>query len=141
MAQVGQYDPDARIEECELPQAMLDGRIIELDHGEGFGRGGERDLGAALRLAVDCRRWSPHLERRDSVAAGEFDEVLKSVSPEAQHEPRRQRIDYGNANPVQAARDFVGVLVEFSARMQLGHDDFGGRYALFVVNAGRNAAP
>ena len=25
--------------------------------------------------------------------------------------------------------------------MQLGHDDFGGRHALFVVDAGRNAAP
>src|ERR1700742_833659 len=36
MAQVGQYDPDARIEERELAQAVLDGRIVELDHGERF---------------------------------------------------------------------------------------------------------
>ncbi len=141
VAQVGQYDPDARIEERQLAQAMLDGRIVELDHGEGFGRGGERDLGAALRLAVDDRRGSDHLERRDRVAASEFDEMLQPVAPDAQHEPRRQRIDHRNADPVQAARDLVGVLVEFSAGMQLGHDDFGGRHALFVVDAGRNAAP
>ena len=94
VAQVGQYDPDARVEERELPQAVLDGRVVELDHGEGFGRGGERDLGAALRLAVDDRRRSDHLERRDSVAAGEFDEVLEPVAPDAQHEPRRQGIDH-----------------------------------------------
>ena len=141
MAQIGQHDPDARIEEGELAQAMLDGRVVELDHGEGFGRGGERDLGAALRLAVDDRRRSDDLERRDRVAAGEFDEVLEPVAPDAQHEPGRQRIDDRNADAVQAARDLVGVLVEFSARMQLGHDDFGGRHAFFVVDAGRNAAP
>ncbi len=42
---------------------------------------------------------------------------------------------------MQAAGDLVGVLVEFAARMQLGHDDFGGRHALFIVDACRNAAP
>ena len=141
MAQVGQDDPDARVEERELPQAVLDGRVVELDHGERFGRRRERDLGAALRLAVLDWRRSDHLERRDSVAAREFDEVLEPVAPDAQHEARRQRIDHGNADPVQAARDLVGVLVEFTARMQLGHDDFGGRHALFVVDAGRNSAP
>ena len=51
----------------------------------------------------------------------------------------RQRIDDGDADAVEAARYLVGVLVEFSAGMQLGHDDFGGRHA-FAVDVGRNAA-
>ena len=92
-------------------------------------------------LPVDDRRGPDDLQRRDRVAAGEFDQVLESVAPDAQHEPRRERIDDGDADAVQSARDLVGVLVEFAARMQLGHDDFGGRDAFFVVDAGRNAAP
>jgi hypothetical protein len=40
---------------------------------------------------------------------------------------------------MQAAGDLVGVLVEFAAGMQLGHDHFGSRNA-FLVNVGRNAA-
>ena len=35
---------------------------------------------------------------------------------------------------MQAARYLVGVSVEFSAGMQLGHDDLGGRFALFCVD-------
>ena len=40
---------------------------------------------------------------------------------------------------MQAAGDLVGVLVEFSAGMQLRHDHFGGRHALFV-DVDRDAA-
>ena len=42
---------------------------------------------------------------------------------------------------MQAARHLVGVLVEFPARMQLGHDDLGRADALLAVDVGRNAAP
>ena len=41
---------------------------------------------------------------------------------------------------MQAAGDLVGVLVEFSAGMQLGHDDFGRRNAFALVDVGGNAA-
>ena len=41
---------------------------------------------------------------------------------------------------MQAARHLVGVLVEFSAGMQLGHDDLGRRNTLALVNVDRNAA-
>ena len=53
VTQIGQHDVHAGIEEGEFAQAMLDRRIVELDHGEGLGRGGEGDLRAALRPAVD----------------------------------------------------------------------------------------
>ncbi len=40
---------------------------------------------------------------------------------------------------MQAAGDLVGVLVELTARMKLGHDDLGRRDAL-VMHVGGNAA-
>ena len=42
---------------------------------------------------------------------------------------------------MQTARDLIGVLVKFSASMQLGHDHFGGGNALALVYIGRNTAP
>src|SRR6266581_2574302 len=41
---------------------------------------------------------------------------------------------------VQAAGNLVGVLVELSARVQLGHDDLGRGNAFALVNVDRNAA-
>ena len=51
-------------------------------------------------------------------------------------EPARQSI----ADTVQAAGNLVGVLLEFSAGMKLGHDDLGGGDAFFLVDVHRNAA-
>ena len=63
-----------------------------------------------------------------------------AVAPDRELEPARQRVDDGDADAVQAAGHLVGVLVEFSAGMQLRHDDFGGRHAFALVHVGRNAA-
>ncbi len=119
---------------------MLDRRIVELDHGEGLGRRGEGDFGAALRLAVDDGRGADDFQRRDRVAVGEGNRVLQPVAPDAQDEAGRERVDDRNADAVQAAGNLVGVVVELSAGVQLGHDDLGGRHAFLVVDAGRNAA-
>ena len=51
MAQIGEDDAHAGIEEGELAQAVLQRRVVELDLGEGVGRGQEGDLGAALVAA------------------------------------------------------------------------------------------
>ena len=141
MARVGQHDAHARVQEGELAQAVFDRRVIELDHGEDTGRRRERDLRAALRPAVDDRRRPDHFQRRDHVAVGERDDVLEPVAPDAQDERGRQGVDDRNADTVQAARNLVGIVVEFSAGVQLGHDDLGRRHALLVVDAGRDAAP
>ena len=81
-----------------------------------------------------------HGERRDRVAVGELHEVFLAVAPDRELEPGRERVDDRDADAVQAAGDLVGVLVEFSARVQLGHDHFGGRHAFFLVDVGRDAA-
>ena len=86
VAQVGQDDAHAGIQEGELAQAVLDRRVVELDHGEGLGRRPERHFRAALRPAVDDRRRPDDLQRRDRVAVGEFDLVLEPVAPDTQEQ-------------------------------------------------------
>ena len=75
---------------------------------------------------------------RDAVA--KLHEVFLAVAPDRELEPGRKRIDHRHADAVQSAGNLVGVLVEFSAGVQLGHDDFGRRYAFTFVDVGRNAA-
>ena len=66
--------------------------------------------------------------------------MLLAVAPDPQLQLARQRVDDGDADAVQAAGDLVGILVEFSARMQLGHDDLGGGNAFALVDVDGNAA-
>ena len=79
-------------------------------------------------------------ERRIRHAVGERHLVQLAAAPDLELQPGRQRVDDGDADAVQAAGDLVGVLVEFSAGMQLGHDDLGGGDALALVDVGRDAA-
>ena len=51
-----------------------------------------------------------------------------------------RRVDDRNADAVQPARDLVGVLVELTAGMEVGHDDLGGGHPLLVVDPDRDAA-
>jgi hypothetical protein len=141
VTRIGQDDAHARIQEGEFAQAMLDRRKVELDHGEGLGRGREGHFRAAPRPAVDERRRSDDSQLVDGVAMREVDLVLQPLAPDAQLQTRRQSIDDGDADAMQTARDFVGIAVEFSARMQLRHDDFGGGDAFFGVNVDGDAAP
>jgi GAF domain-containing protein len=57
-----------------------------------------------------------------------------------QLQPFGERIDHRDADAMQAAGDLVGVLVEFPAGVQLGHDHLGRRDALALVDVGGNAA-
>ena len=104
-------------------------------HREGLLRRQERDLGAALVVGGADDR-----ERRDGLAVAELHEVFLAVAPDGELEPGRERIDDGNADAMQAARNLVGVLVELSAGVELRHDDFGRRHALALVDVGRDAA-
>ena len=63
-----------------------------------------------------------------------------AVAPDLELQLGRQRVDHRDADAVQAAGDLVGVLVELSAGVQLGHDDLGRRHALALVDVGRDAA-
>ena len=73
------------------------------------------------------------------IAALEPGEMLLAVAPDPQFQPVRQRVHDRDADPVQTARDLVGILVELAARMQLGHDDLGGRTPFVLVDIHRHA--
>ena len=100
-----------------------------------FGEGRKVTSRAALALGV-----ADGLERRHRDAVAELHEMLFAVAPDGELEPARQRVDHRDADAVQAAGDLVGILVEFSAGMQLGHDDLGGGDAFALVDVGRDAA-
>ena len=124
---------DAGIEEGELAQPVLQRREIELDHGEGLGRRQEGDLGAALAVRPSPTTFS-------GATASPSRNSMKCSLPSrqiVQLEPGRQRVDDRDADAVQAAGNLVGILVEFSAGMQLGHDDLGRRHAFALVDVGR----
>ena len=70
--------------------------------------------------------------------------VFGIIAPNAQFQPFGQRVHHRHTHAVQTARHFVSIaaligIVEFSARMQLRHDHFGGGYAFFSVNIHRDA--
>ena len=114
---------------------MLQRREVELRHGEGLLRRQKRHFGAALVVSG-----ADDGERSDRFAVAELHGMLMAVAPDRELEPAGKRVDDRDADAVQAAGDLVGVLVEFSAGMELGHDDFGGRHAFALVDVDRYAA-
>ena len=135
VAHVREHDVDAGIEEGELAQPVLQRRKIVFDVLEGLGRGQESHFRAAFARGV-----ADDLQRRHRIAMGELDVVLLVVAPDAQAELAGERVDDGDADAVQAAGNLVGVLVEFAAGMELGHDDLGRRDAFALVDVDGNAA-
>ena len=51
-----------------------------------------------------------------------------------------ERVDHRHTDAVQTTGNFVRAIVEFSARVQHGHDHFGGGTAFLGVNIDRNSA-
>ncbi len=49
--------------------------------------------------------------------------LARAMDRQVQH--IRKRIDDRHANAMQTAGDFVGAVIELTAGMQHGHDDFG----------------
>ena len=145
MAQVSQDDADARIEEGQFAQPVLERLEVELDHGEGRRGGQEGDLGAAAAV-IGARRLSSARRCRSSASGASASPLVKAISKILplrrifSLQPDRQRIDDGHADAMQAARDLVGILVELAAGMELGHHHFGRRNALGRVHVGGNAA-
>ena len=82
-----------------------------------------------------------HFQRFDRFAAFEFDEMLFAFAPNGEFQPVGKRVHHAHAHAVQAAGDFVAVVVELAARVQDGHDHFGSGAAFFGVDAGGDAAP
>ncbi|MDR6304418.1 hypothetical protein GGQ85_002125 [Nitrobacter vulgaris] len=71
---------------------------------------------------------------------GEFDQVFLVLAPDAQDQLAGERVDHRDADAVQPTGDLVGILIEFSAGVQLRHDDFSRGNAFTLVNVDGNAA-
>ena len=78
------------------------------------------------------------LRRGDALLVGLLPDF--AVAPDFQIEPVGERVHDGNADAVQAAGNFVGVAIEFSAGVQHGHHDFGGGLFFRGVHVHGNAA-
>src|ERR1700756_4650114 len=87
-----------------------------------------------------CSRVAKSYSTFLNVSMGGLGKVLLAVAPDLELQLAGERIDHGHADAVQAARHLIGVLVELSAGMELGHDDLGGGDALALVDVNRNAA-
>src|SRR5262249_38735399 len=62
------------------------------------------------------------------------------VPPDLEVEPFRQRVDHGDTDAVQTARDFVAVVVELAARVKHREYDFGRGLAARVPVDGNATA-
>ena len=60
--------------------------------------------------------------------------VQLAVAVDRQQQVLGQRVDDRDADAVQTAGDLVGGVVELTAGVQHGHDDFGRRAAFFRVD-------
>ncbi len=135
VAFVAQHDGEAGVQECQLAQAALQEGKIELDVGEGCGAGLEGDLGAAAVVGM-----ADDGEGGLGITVAETDHVFGALAPDAHLHPFGERVDHRGADAVQAARDLVGILVEFTAGVEAGEDDLGGGDTFLGVDIGGNAA-
>ncbi len=133
---VGQNDAHAGIQEGEFAQAVLERVVVELHHRERRRRRHEGDLCPATPAGV-----ADDGEGRDGNAVAELDQVLAAVAPDAQAEPDGEGVHDRDSDAVEAAGDLVGILVELTAGVQLGHDDLGRGDAFAGMDVGGNAAP
>ena len=79
-------------------------------------------------------------DRRVGLAAAEGLEPDLAVALDLELEQHRERVHHRDADAVETAGDLVDVVVELTARVELGHDHFGGRAVLALVQVDRNAA-
>ena len=134
VAFVDQLNVYAVIEEGKFANTFGEDVEAVFDVAEGFAAG-EEAYGCAFFVGI-----ADDLQRLFGFTTYEADEVFFAVAVDGQRYPVGQCVDDGYAHAVQAAGDFVAVVVEFAACVQDGHDDFGGRAAFFRVDAGRHAA-
>ena len=132
-AVVFEDDPHAGVQEGQFAQALFQRVEIVVEVGEGARGREEAHLCALLALGI-----ADDAQVFRGLAVFELGVVLLAVAPDAQLEPDGERIHHRHAHAVQTAGDLVGILVELTAGVQLGHDDLGGRDPLFGVDVGGN---
>jgi hypothetical protein len=134
LALVDELDAHAGIQEGKLAQPLGQPVVRERRVGEDRAARLEADRRAPLRGGADDRERPLRLAHLVLLA------VQLAVARDRHRQQAGQRVDDRDADAMQAARDLVRVVVEFSAGMQHGHDDLGRRAVFFLVDVGRDAA-
>jgi hypothetical protein len=116
---VDELDADAGIEERELAKALGEDLVVERDVRED-GRAGLEAHDRALLGGV-----AGDGQRRHGIAQAKFHLVGFAIPIDGQPEVIGERIDDRDADAMQTAGDFVRAVIELTAGMQHGHDDFG----------------
>ena len=93
---------------------------MKFDFTEDFKAGHEMHFRAAT-LA-----FASGFQRRYSSAVTKLHLMRLAITANGQPQPFRQRVNYRDAHAMQTTGNFVGVAIEFTARMKLGHNNFCG---------------
>ena len=134
-ALVAEVDAQALRQEGHLAEALLEDGAVVLDRLEDLEVGQEGDARAA---AVGLLALGQAVHGRAALV-GLL--VLVAVAPDREVEPLGQRVDHGDAHPVEASRDLVAAAVaELAAGVQDGQDDLRGGPALLLVHVDRDPA-
>src|SRR6266511_680657 len=128
-------DPDPLVEERLLAQPF--GEFIEAEIGgrEDFGVGFERNLGSGLG------RLAGLLQIGGFYPLPVLLLVDPAVAADLYAQPLGEEVDDRRADAVQPAGDLVGVAIEFGARVQVGHDEFGGGTFFGRMHIDGNSTP
>src|SRR5262249_41178867 len=129
-----EVDPHAGIQERELPQTLGQHLVVELDVREDLRARPEPDEGAPLLSLTD------YGQGRRRLTQVVFLLVDLAVAIDGELEVVRESVDDRDADAVESARDLVRSVVELTARVQYGHNDFGGGSPLFGMDVDRNPA-
>ena len=135
VALVAQANRHPGVQERQLAQAFCQNLVFEFDHvGKSFVARPETNHGAGFFGFAGNR------QRRLRHAVGINLTVNFVIALNDQLQLLRQGVNNGNAYAMQTTGNFIRVIIEFTARVQNGHDHFRRRHALFRVNTGRNTA-
>ncbi len=101
-----------------------------------LGIGPEAHAGAGVALADAA----DHFQITGLEAVGEAHAVLAAIALDGHLDTGRQRVDHGDADPVQTTGKLVVLVGKLAARVQLGEDQLDTRHPFLGVNVHRHAA-
>ena len=135
LALVGQRDGDARVQERQFAQSIVQNLELVLGgNRENFRVRHKGNLGAGLLCLAD------DIELLGSLALRKLDVVNLTVSINLRLEPDRQRVHALRADSVQTTGVLVCPLTKLATRVQVGEHQLDGRHLEFLVRVYRDAA-
>ena len=124
---VAQGDLDARIQEAQFAEAMLEALELKIGVSKDF----------VIRLEGDARpiasprlAFSDHMQRLRDFPARKCNLVGLWALVDLYFSPLAERVDALDTHAVQAARDLVSVAVKLASGMHLGQDDLNSGSAI-----------